>query len=174
MKTSLKTISVLLLAGAGCMRVEADLPAVCKSAALSFPGAGPLAAAALPSVPVSQDFPLASGVDVSPLSRLGFEGGTVSRGDQGGDLSFLSQLSLTVLPGSGSSLPPLKILDWQRTGSSAVPSIAVPATSENLKPYFSSGGLQIRVTATGSPPPSGWSMLVDLCIDGKVDTTLRL
>jgi hypothetical protein len=171
MKTLLAS-SMLVLAAA-CVRVQGDIPPICKTVSLEFPGA-PLGAAAPKPMHAEQTFSFGSALKSSYLSRLQWDGGSVAPGTGTADLSFLDSLALSVAAPAGSSLPAVQLVAWQRPSGGTAARIDVPAQQDNLAPYFGATGLSLRVSMTGSPPPAGFSLLVDLCASASVDQTLHI
>ena len=161
-------VAFAALLSAACVQVQADLPPVCGSVSVDFPAvAAPTRAL---SVPVEQTFDLGGGIDLSPITDLRIDSGTVQAGD-GSDLSFVQSLQIAVMPPPGSALPELPLLDWTAAAGAPVTRIDLPAASRDLHPYLGSQGLSLRLRATGSPPPYDWSLLVELCASGAVDET---
>ncbi|HUJ29243.1 MAG TPA: hypothetical protein VLW85_24655 [Myxococcales bacterium] len=152
-----------------CVQVQADLPPVCGSVSVDFAGVAAAPTRTL-SVPVEQTFELGQGMDLSPITDLKIETGTVQAG-AGTDLSFVQALQIAVLPPAGSALPELALLDWTAPAGPPVTLIQMPAASPDLHPYLGAQGLSLRLRATGSPPQYDWSLLVDLCASGAVDKT---
>jgi hypothetical protein len=163
-----------VLLSTACVKLDADLPPICGSTSVSVPGTGsltPLAAGL--SVSVTQSFAFGAGTDMSYLTQVLLNGGSLTPGGGISDFSFVDTAQLTVLPPSGSSLQPVILLDWQK-GSSSAASIAIPAAAANLKDYFSDQGFQIQLTISGQPPAQAWGVNVDICASADVDETVSL
>jgi hypothetical protein len=171
MKTLL-ACSMLVLAAA-CVRVQGDLPPICTTVSLEFAGARIGAVAAKP-MHAEQTFPFGSGLNSFSFSRLQSDGGSVTPGNGTADLSFLDSLALSIAAPAGSSLSEVQLVAWRRPSGGTAARIDVPAQQDNLVPYFGAAGLSLRVSLTGTPPPAGFSLLVDLCASASVDQTLHI
>src|ERR1700730_15724044 len=152
----------LLVLAASCVRVQADIPPICKTVSLEFAGP-PAGSPPATQVQAEQTFPFGDGLKSSYLAQLQFAGGSVAAGSGTADLSFLDSLGVSVAVPAGSSLGEVPLLAWQKAPSGTVARIDMPAQPANLTPYFGATGLSLRVSMTGTPPPAGFSLIVDLC-----------
>jgi hypothetical protein len=168
----MKILLASFLLASACVRLQADIPPICKTVSLEFPGV-PAGATPAMKAQADQTFPFATGLKLSFLSQLRFAGGVVSPGNGAADLSFLDSLTLSVAAPAGSSLPEVQLVAWNKPASGVAARIEIPPQPADLVPYFVAGGMSLRVSMSGSPPPAGFSLLVDVCASASVDQTIH-
>ena len=85
------------------------------------------------------------------------------------DFSFVRDAALTIASGDPSStLPTQVVFDCQDCGTTAPTLDIASDAAVDAKAYVTSGSLIVTVDLVGQPPPTAWSMEVDVCMGGTV------
>jgi len=170
---TLKVLAAAALATTGCLNADLQSSQVCATTPELVPGtpAGP----AHPTFSITYD--LSNGL--SNLDHSGVSGTVlvqhieISTSASGVDLSTIQQVDATVLPGPGSTLPPVQLTCTYQPpagGATPVTSIVVPCSDGNVFDYVKGKQLTLQITVTASSLPStGWEADVGACFSAEVN-----
>ncbi len=165
-------VSLLVVAGAACAQVDADIPqAKVTQKAVTFqgiPGTGQGG-----EVSITQTFTLteddlswakdinadvyANGVELSAVSGVQ-------------DLSFIHYARITMSSGSDPATTPIEVVNYQRPDNATVgPVLAVPTTSPiNVTSVWAAKKVVFTVEIAGLLPEQGWAADITLQLSGKL------
>lgn len=160
---------------AGCDLFTADIeePSVCQTFPnQTFPGIPPV-----PVFPLTLHLPLTQQLDELPANnddatkteaRVITVDLTAKTGTN--DLNFIDQVKITILPPTGTALPPKPVIDYRRVGAAGRTIHLVPTdTSGNLLDYLKGKQLKLDTElSVSSLPPGNWTVDIKACVWLKV------
>ena len=162
----MKSLIFSLLFATGCIAVSADEPRACDSKSLAFsvpfhPNAQ------IP--PVMQNFTIDLSETKDFLTEVLLIDGEITRVD-GGDLSFLDEVMISIANPSGNTNNDLVLWDSQHNSGTT---LSVKASDINLVDYIdSNNNFTVNVTtSTQNPPADYWQLNTALCVSAKANKT---
>jgi hypothetical protein len=162
----MRNLMLALFVISGCATATVDVPRVCDSSDVSFPGASPLPGM---SVVAKQSFVFPTGFGKDLLTRATILDGTLTF--VGTDSSMLDEVMVSVVDPNGGD--DLVLWDSQHPSGAA---LNVVASDKNLVSYIDKdNNLTINISVSGSQPPlTDWKITASLCASAEASKTYGL